>query len=211
MHWAVLSDYWPAILHGLSVTLQITIVAALGALCIGVLIGCRHQTRSYALRRVIDAYVELIRNVPAIVKVFFLYFVLGWEGMESAIVGLAIHQSAYICDAVDAGFRSIPKEQSEAAWALGHSRSEVFIHVLLPQTWAVSMPSITNQLIEVLKNSSIVMLIGVQELTFQAQQIESDTFRGFEAATAVTAIYVTLAFGIAWLAHRFEHRMSRSK
>jgi len=209
MHWSVLATYWQAILHGLWVTVQITVWGGIGAFVIGVALGCLHQLPGYLLRRAIDAYVEFIRNIPAVVKVFFLYFVLGWEGWESAVVGLAIHQSAYICDAVDAGFRSVPREQAEASWALGHSRLEVFRYVLLPQTWTVSLPSITNQLIEVLKNSSIVMLIGVQELTFQAQQIETDTFRGFEAATAVTAIYVVLAFAIAGATAWFERKVAR--
>lgn len=209
MHWSVIATYWEAILTGLSVTVQITVCAAVGAFCLGIILGCMHQLPSYFVRRGIDVYVEFIRNIPAIVKVFFLYFVMGWEGWQSAVVGLAIHQSAYICDAVDAGFRSIAREQTEASWALGHSRLDVFRYVLLPQIWIVSLPSITNQLIEVLKNSAIVMLIGVQELTFQAQQIETDTFRGFEAATVVTLIYILLAFSIAGAATWFERKVTR--
>jgi polar amino acid transport system permease protein len=209
MHWGVLANYWGAILNGLSVTVQITVCAALGAFILGIILGCLHQMPSYFLRRCIDAYVEFIRNIPAIVKVFFLYFVMGWEGWQSAVVGLAIHQSAYICDAIDSGFRSVAREQSEASWALGHSHFEIFRFVLLPQIWVVSLPSITNQLIEVLKNSSIVMLIGVQELTFQAQQIETDTFRGFEAASAVTSIYIVLAFAIVGAANWFERKVTR--
>lgn len=209
MHWGVLANYWGALLTGLFVTVQITVCAALGAFILGIILGCLHQMPSYFMRCCIDAYVEFIRNIPAIVKVFFLYFVMGWEGWQSAVVGLAIHQSAYICDAIDSGFRAISREQSEASWALGHSHFEIFRFVLLPQIWVVSLPSITNQLIEVLKNSSIVMLIGVQELTFQAQQIETDTFRGFEAASVVTLIYIVLAFAIVGAANWFQRKVTR--
>ncbi|CAN1549336.1 HisM ABC-type amino acid transport system, permease component [Burkholderiaceae bacterium] len=209
MHWSVILTYRDALINGLVVTVQITVCAAIGAFVLGVILAFLRQLPVYVLKRLVDAYVEFIRNIPAIVKVFFLYFVMGWEGWQSAVVGLAIHQSAYICDALDAGFRSVPREQSEASWALGHSRFATFRFVLLPQIWVVSLPSITNQLIEVLKNSSIVMLIGVQELTFQAQQIEADTFRGFEAATVVTAIYIMLAFGIAGGASWFERKVAR--
>ena len=209
MHWSVILTYRDALINGLVVTVQITICAAIGAFLLGVILACLRQLPFYFLKRLVDVYVEFIRNIPSIVKVFFLYFVMGWEGWQSAVVGLAIHQSAYICDALDAGFRSVPREQSEASWALGHNRFATFRFVLLPQIWVVSLPSITNQLIEVLKNSSIVMLIGVQELTFQAQQIEADTFRGFEAATVVTAIYIMLAFGIAGGASWFERKVAR--
>lgn len=209
MEWSVLLGYREVLIAGFVMTVQITLVAATGALLIGVVLSCFRQLPIYMVQRLIDAYVEFIRNIPAIVKVFFLYFAMGWEAWHSAVVGLAVHQSAYICDALDSGFRSVPQEQTEASWALGHSRLEIFRFVLLPQIWSVSLPSITNQLIEVLKNSSIVMLIGVQELTFQAQQIEADTFRGFEAATVVTAVYILLAFSIAAGATYVERRVSR--
>lgn len=206
MNWLVLWDYREALWQGFQMTIQITIVAGLAAFAIGVWLACLRQLSLGLIDPWIVAYVEFIRNLPAVVKLFFLYFVLGWSGWMAAVIGLAIHQSAYICDAVHAGFRSVAREQTEAAWALGHRRSDVFRFVLLPQVWAISIPSITTQLIEVLKNSSVAMLISLQEMTFQVQQVETDTFRGFEAATFVTAVYVVLAFGIAWGASRFEKR-----
>ena len=206
MKWWVLWDYREALWQGFLMTVQITIVAAIGAFAIGVWLACLRQLSLGLVNPWISAYVDFMRNLPAVVKVFFLYFVLGWDSWTAAVVGLAVHQSAYICDAVDSGFRSIPREQTEAAWALGHRRSDIFRFVLLPQAWAVSIPAITTQLIEVLKNSSVAMLISVQEMTFQVQQVETDTFRGFEAATFVTAAYVALAFLVAWGASRLERR-----
>lgn len=206
MNWWVLWEYREVLWQGFLMTVQITIVAGIGAFAIGVWLACLRQLSLGLITPWIGAYVEFMRNLPAVVKVFFLYFVMGWDAWTAAAVGLALHQSAYICDAVDSGFRSIAREQTEAAWALGHSRSDIFRMVLLPQAWSVSIPSITNQLIEVLKNSSVAMLISLQELTFQVQQIETDTFRGFEAATFVTLVYVAMAFSIAAVASRLEKR-----
>lgn len=206
MHWGVLWDYREALWQGFLMTVQITVLAGIGAFFIGVWLACLRQLSLGLIDPWIVAYVEFMRNLPAVVKVFFLYFVTGWDAWTAAIVGLSLHQSAYICDAVDSGFRSIPREQTEAAWALGHSRSEIFRLVLLPQAWSISNPAITTQLIEVLKNSSVAMLISLQELTFQVQQIETDTFRGFEAAMFVTVVYVALSFAIAGVASRFEKR-----
>lgn len=202
-------QYREALIKGLALTVEITVLAAIGAFLLGALLACLRQLPNFFLRRAIDSYVEFIRNVPSVVKVFFLYFVAGWTGWTSAVIGLAIHQSAYICDAVDVGFRAIPREQSEASWALGHDRSDIFRLILLPQVWPIAMPALTNQFIEVLKNSSIAMLISVEELTFQTQQIELDTFRGFEAATVVTAIYVALALVMAGIAMLIERSLAR--
>ena len=117
--------------------------------------------------------------------------------MPAAVLGLSIHQSSYIADVLDAGFRSVPREQSEAAWACGHSRLQILHHVLLPQVVTTVMPPLTSQFIEIVKNSAVAMLLGIKELTFQTQNIDVETFRGFEAATAVTVIYLALSLTIA--------------
>ena len=206
MEWSLLLNYREALWQGFLMTVKITVVAGFGAFILGVLLACLRQLSLGLFSPWIGAYVEFMRNLPVVVKVFYLYFALGWDAWTAAWVGLTIHQSAYICDAIDAGFRSIAREQTEAAWALGHGRIDIFRLVLLPQAWSVSIPSITNQLIEVLKNSSVAMLISLQELTFHVQQIETDTFRGFEAAVVVTAVYVSIAFLISGIAARLEKR-----
>jgi ABC-type amino acid transport system permease subunit len=151
--------------------------------------------------------VEVLRNLPIVVKLFFLYFVLGLDAMTAAIIGLVTHQSAYIADIVTSGFRAIPREQSEVAWCCGHGPAQVFAHVLLPQVVRFAMPPMTTQFIEVVKNSAAAMLIGVEELTFQTQHIESETFRGFEAATTATLMYVAFALAIATAAHLAARRL----
>ena len=125
MHWSVILTYRDALINGLVVTVQITVCAAIGAFVLGVILAFLRQLPVYVLKRLVDAYVEFIRNIPAIVKVFFLYFVMGWEGWQSAVVGLAIHQSAYICDALDAGFRA------NRAKPLGHWGIVVSLHFAL--------------------------------------------------------------------------------
>jgi His/Glu/Gln/Arg/opine family amino acid ABC transporter permease subunit len=152
MNWSILLDYREALWHGFVMTIQITVVAGLGGFFLGVWLACLRQLSLGVVDGWISAYVELMRDLPAVVKLFFLYFVCGWGGFTATVVGLSLHHSAYICDAADAGFRSVAREQSEAAWALGHRRSDIFRLVLLPQAWSASIPSITNQLIEVLKN-----------------------------------------------------------
>ena len=197
MRWSVIWDYREALLSGLAYTLAITALTMIGATLLGILVACLHQQPSYVVIRLAETYVEVIRNIPSVIKVFFLYFVAGLDAMPAAVLGLSIHQSSYIADVLDAGFRSVPREQSEAAWACGHSRLQILHHVLLPQVVTTVMPPLTSQFIEIVKNSAVAMLLGIKELTFQTQNIDVETFRGFEAATAVTVIYLALSLTIA--------------
>ena len=149
------------------------------------------------MHRLARAYIEVVRNIPSIVKVFFLYYVAGFDAFLAGIVGLTLHQSAYIADVVAAGLRSIPREQVESGRVLGHSYPQIFTYVLLPQLVRAIVPPMTNQYIEVVKNSSIVMFVSVTELTYETQQIEYDTGRGYIAAAVVTLLYVMLALVIS--------------
>jgi polar amino acid transport system permease protein len=207
MRWSVLWDYREALWTGLMLTLQITALSMIGALLLGTALACLKQLPSYVLGRLVATYVEVIRNLPSVVKVFFLYFVAGLDAMPAAVIGLSMHQGSYICDVLDSGFRSIPREQSEAAWAGGLTRSQIFVSVLLPQVWGIVLPPLTSQFIEILKNSAAAMLLGVGELTFQTQNIDVETFRGFEAATAVTLLYLMLALAIVGATKLIETRL----
>lgn len=207
MRWSVIWDYREALWTGVLLTLQITALSMIGALLLGTVLACLKQLPSYLLGRLVTTYVELIRNLPSVVKVFFLYFVVGLDALPAAVIGLSMHQSSYICDVLDSGFRSIPREQSEAAWAGGLTRAQIFLFVLLPQVWGIVLPPLTSQFIEILKNSAAAMLLGVGELTFQTQTIDVETFRGFEAATSVTLIYLMLALAIVGAAKLIETRL----
>ena len=147
-------------------------------------------------------------NVPLVVKLFFLYFILGLDAYPAALLGLVIHQSAFIADVTSAGFRSIPHEQSEAARATGLTGLQTFLYVLFPQFLRVTIPPFTNQAIELLKNSALVSLIGMQDLMFVAQNIQIETYRYLESFIVVTTIYVALAFAIVGLMQVLQY-MSR--
>lgn len=207
MNWGIVWEYRAALWHGLLLTLQISFWSILGSFLLGTVIGCLATLPSFIVRRFVAAYVEILRNIPSVVKLFFLYFVVGLDAMPAAIIGLVTHQSAYIADMIASGFRAVPREQFEAAYACGHTRPQIFRWVMLPQVFRIILPTLTTQFIEVLKNSAAAMLLGIEELTFQTQQIESQTFRGFEAATVVTGLYLALAMVIVGAMHAVERRL----
>jgi polar amino acid transport system permease protein len=209
MHWSVIWQYRSALWDGLILTLELSGLSIAGSLIVGTVIGSLGAGAGFFLPRLAHAYVELLRNIPVVVKVFFFYFVVGLDSFPSGVIALTTHQSAYIADVIAAGFRSIAREQIEAARVLGHSYAQILRFILLPQVFRLINPPLTNQFIEVVKNSAIVMMVGVEELTFRTQQIESETFRGFEAATAVTLLYLVITLVVATAMSLLQRRARR--
>jgi polar amino acid transport system permease protein len=201
--WSVLLTYRHLLWNGLLLTVQISAVSMAASLLLGSLVGVGRRSERRGLRWALGAYVEFFRNIPLIVQLFFWYFGAGLGTWPAAVLGLTFYTSAYIAEVVRAGLQSIPRAQMEAARSFGMYPYQVIRHVILPQALMRIVPPLAIEFINVVKNSSIAMTIGLAELTFQTQQIEAQTFRGFEAATAITLLYVALAFAIvvamAWV------------
>jgi polar amino acid transport system permease protein len=206
MDWSVLWTYRAALASGFLITVGLALSAIIGATVVGVFVGCLASTRSYLLLRLTGTYTGLLRNLPLVVKMFFFYFVLGWPEIPAALTALVLHQSAYIADVTASGLRSVERGQFDAGLALGLRQVAVLRHVVLPQLGRIILSPMTTQYVSVVKNTSVVALIGVADLTFQTQQINVDTFRGFEAATAATLLYMAVAgaliAGMSWLQRR---------
>jgi len=210
MQWSIIWDYREAMMHGLWVTIHLSAVGIAGSTVLGVMVGGLSQASNYYVRRCVDTYIEVLRNIPLIVKLFFIYFAAGLSEMWAAYVALALHQSAYIAELVVAGLRAVPAGQTEAAYSLAHGRRQTFFYVTLPQALANVIPPLTTQYVQVIKNSSVVMLISVVELTGVTRQIENDTFRGFEAATSVTLVYLALVAVVVMAMNLLNRSLNRA-
>ncbi len=206
--WSVLVTYRHLLLAGLVTTIKLSVAAGVLSLIVGALIGIGRGAQHRSVRWACAVYTEFFRNIPLIVQLFFWYFAVGLDTFGGALVGLTIYTSAYIAEVVRSGIQSIPRPQTEAALAFGMTAFQRVRHVILPQALIRVIPPLSIEFINVVKNSSIAMTIGLTELTFQTQQIESETFRGFEAATAITLLYVALAFVIVLVMAAIE-RMIR--
>jgi polar amino acid transport system permease protein len=196
MHWSVIWDYRWVLADGLWLSVQLSVLGIIGSTVLGATVGSLGTMPSFIAKRLVLVFVESMRNLPLILKLFFLHFVIGIDAFLAGVGALILHQSAYIADLTNAGLRSIPSGQTEAATALGHPRYQLFWYILAPQAFRAMIPSLITQYVGVVKNSSVAMLISLQELTFMTQKIEHETFRGFEAATAVTILYVLLTLAI---------------
>jgi polar amino acid transport system permease protein len=202
--WGVLLVYRHLLWQGLLLTVQISALSMVLSLVLGGVLGIGRRAEAVSIRWLCGAYIEFFRNIPLIVQLFFWYFAVGLEAFPAAVIGLTVYTSAYIAEVIRSGLQSIPRTQIEAARAFGMTPFQAIRHVVLPQALMRVIPPLGVEFINVIKNSSIAMTISVTELTFQTQQIESLTFRGFEAATAITILYVLLASSIVVLLAAIE-------
>ena len=210
-YWPVLLQYADLLLEGLRITLFLFAVGTILSMVLGVIFGMLGASRFRALRILGEVYVEVNRNTPLVVKLFFLYFGFGMDAYHAAIIGLAAHQSAYMAEIVRSGIESISAGQMEAALSSGLTRFQAMRRIILPQGLVIVIPPLTTQVLETLKNTSIAMTIAIPELTFQTQQIEAYSFRGFEAATAATLMYLAIGVVVAAIAIGLEWWLVRRR
>lgn len=195
-HWSVVLEYRDALLWGIVRTLQLSTVSAVLSLIIGIFIGILRTSRYSLFRLFGGAHVECFRNIPVVIHMMFFYFGLGFGSFWAGVIGLTLYSSGYIAETVRSGITSVSKGQIEAALSSGLSPNQVRGFVVLPQALMFAIPPLTTDMLNIVKNSSVAMAIAFQELTFTARQIEADTFRGFEAAAAVTILYIVLTGSI---------------
>ncbi|MCW3479493.1 amino acid ABC transporter permease [Neisseriaceae bacterium JH1-16] len=193
-----LSQYADVLLHGVVVTLGLTGVSTVLGGALGV-VGAALVLRGPAwLRWLIAAYIELIRNTPFIVQLFFVFFGLPSLGIqmgeiEAALLAMTVNLAAYAIEIVRAGIESVKHGQYQAALSLGLSGRQAFRYVVLPQALAAVFPALLSQVMIVMLGSAVVSQISVQDLTYAANFIQSRNFRSFECYIAITAIYLVMA------------------
>jgi polar amino acid transport system permease protein len=191
--WGVLLEYKYLFLQGLLVTLKLSALTILISLPLGTIVAFARVSELVPLRVVSTAYVEVFRNTPLLVQIFYFYFAVGLDSFPASLAALVVNASAFVSEVVRSGIQSIPKTQYEGAYSTGLSRLHVTTYIILPQTLMITIPPLGTEILNIVRNSSMAMAVGVAELTFQAQQLESITFRGFEAATAVSLIYLFIS------------------
>ena len=203
------TQYWEMIVSGLGWTLAVSAVAWVIAFVLGSLVGTLRTTPLPWLTRLGNAWVELFRNVPLLVQMFLWYFVVpefipplkAWviaadpahAQFLSAVLCLGFFTSARIAEQVRAGIQSLPQGQRHAGMALGLTQPQVYRHILLPMAFRIIIPPLTSETMNLIKNSSIALTIGLAELTFRAREMGEYTFNFFEAFSAATIIYVIIA------------------
>jgi glutamate/aspartate transport system permease protein len=202
--------YYQWILSGLLWTIATSLAAWVIALILGVMVGVIRTLPLKGWVLLGDSYVEIFRNIPLIVQMFLWFFVLpelvpsnlgDWIKQDmplpeftTAVISLGFFTSARIAEQVKAGILSLPPGQKGAALAVGFTLPQVYRYVLLPVAFRIMIPPLTSELMNIFKNSSVALTIGMLELTAVAKQMNEYTFQGFEVFTVVTILYIIVSF-----------------
>jgi len=216
--WTGESGRW--LVQGLLTTLELSALAWILAVALGIVAGALRTVRFAPLRWAATWYVEFFRNVPLLVWMFFWYFgvppllprgVQDWlfnHGAEfwAGMLALGVYHGARISEVIRSGILSIPRTQFEASVAIGLTTFQAYRLIILPVALRLIVPPATNESLNLLKNSSVALTISVAELTFQTRQIETYTAKAIEAFTAGTLIYLVLCLSIATIMAKVERR-----
>ncbi len=213
LDWSVLttSPYIEQIRSAVLVTLQLSLISWVFALMIGIVVGLARDAPSRTARLLAGAYVEVFRNIPLLVQLFFVYYVLpralpmewrqelfrmGWE-MGSAILTLSLYTSAKVAEHVRSGLNAVSRQIRVGALATGLTWWQAQRYVVLPLLLRLALPSLTSEFVTVFKSSSLAMTVGVVETAGVTQQLGLETFRWIEANTVGTVIYLGCAWAVA--------------
>jgi len=203
-------------LGGLVLTVLLSGAALLLAMPLGLMLGIARVSRRRAISLPVGAFVQLVRAVPLLLVLFWVYFFLpavtGVKTSQAAtmLIVLVVFDSVYLAEIVAAGIRALPKGQLESARSLGLGYGQALRHVVLPQTLRHGLPSIVNQLVSTIKATSLGYIIGLSEVSFIATQINTLVFtRSVEVYLILALTYFILCFGLSRLAFLLERRLQR--
>lgn len=208
--WSVIPDNFDLLWNGLLMTLKLSACALLVSIPIGILLGLFRISRNRIVSFLAVSYVEFVRGVPLLVLLFWIYFVLGkflnlgpfWSG----VVGLGLFSAAFIAEIVRAGIQSVPRGQMEAARSSGMTYTQAMRFIILPQAFRKVLPPMASQFITLIKDSSLVSVISLVDLTLVAKNLVATSFRALEVWTFVAVMYFCITFFLSQLINLIEKR-----
>jgi polar amino acid transport system permease protein len=202
------------LLVGLWITLKISALSLVFALLLGLVAGLGRVSANPAAYNLAATYVELIRGTPLLVQIFIFYFFIGTvlelSPFIAGVAALAVFTGAYVAEIVRAGIQAVPKGQMEAARSLGMSYAQAMRYVILPQAFKKTLPPLAGQFINLIKDSSLVSVIAITDLSKAGREVVSSTFSPFEVWFSVALLYLALTGSLSYLVRRLEKRLAGS-
>ena len=212
---SVIVRFLPVLVQGAILTIQLTCIAVGMGILIGTFVGIGRVSKNKLLFSLSTIYVNFIRGTPMLVQLYLVYFGLpAYFGTipprMAAIITLSVNSGAYVAEIVRAGIQSIDRGQLEAARSLGMTYPQAMRYVLIPQTFKRIIPPLGNEFIALLKDSSIVSVIALEELVRKGSMIAGRTFRAFEIWTAVALLFLFMTLPITQLVNYAERRLKQN-
>ncbi len=209
-------DFLPILLKGAVVTVQVTVLSFLLSSVLGLVLALMKLSPVRAIAWTGTVIVNVIRGLPIIVQLFYIYFVLPDFGVQltafqAGVIGLGIAYSAYQAENFRAGIEAVDPGQREAAQAMGMRSALIMRRVILPQAFRIALPPYGNTLVMMLKDSSLVSTITVAEMTRAGQLIASSTFQNMTVYTLVALLYLVMSLPLVWGLRRLERRFGAGR
>lgn len=205
-------DYWTYFLEGTGNTIFISVVSVIFGTAIGVVLSLFRLSKRKLLRYPATAYVEFVRGTPMMIQVMFIYFAVGYviniPALLAGIIAVSMNSGAYVCEIIRSGLNSVSKGQSEAARSLGMSKNTAMRHIIFPQAVKNIWPALGSEFVTIIKESSIVSVIGVSELIFQTRVVTSVSYRGIAPLAVSMVIYFILTFSLTKVLNHYEGKMT---
>ncbi|MGI6639483.1 MAG: amino acid ABC transporter permease [Desulfobulbus sp.] len=198
---------------GILITFQVTISSIVLAIAIGLLTGLGRISRNRCINLIASLYVEVVRGIPLLVQLFYIYFALGRivrvPDIVAAIIAMAFCYGAYMGEVFRAGINSIDRGQAEASHSLGFNHSQTMRYIILPQAWRTILPPVGNEFIALLKDTSLVSILAVSDILRRGREYASESFNYFETYTIIALVYLLITLilskGISIMEHRLGH------
>lgn len=214
----VFTEAMPLLLQGLGLTVVVALVSIAIGMVLGLFVCLMRMSKNVVLRAISGVYVWIIRGTPMIVQALIVFFGIPqliqmaapgfhMDALTAGIITLSLNAGAYLAEIYRGGIMAVPKGQSEAARSLGLSKSQTMIKVVLPQAFKFSVPSLVNQFIITIKDTSILTVIGMAEIVNKAQQYVGSTFVYFETYSVVALMYLAIISVLMLLSNFIEKRL----
>lgn len=201
------------LLDGLLVTVEVAVLSIIFSFIIGSVLGLIRYLKIPVVSKIVGLLIDLIRNLPLLLIIFFTYFALPQIGIRldifwSAIVAMTIFESSMLSEIIRAGLNSVPKGQTEAGLSTGLTQNETMRYIVLPQAFKIVIPPLGNQFINLVKNSSVLAMVTGLDLMYQGDLIASETFNTFDTYILIGAIYLIITLPLTYLMGYIERRLN---
>ena len=216
MDFEFIREQTPLYIEAAKLTLHMAVIGVILAIIVGLVCSMIKYFRIPVLRQIVECYIELSRNTPLLIQLFFLYFGLPKIGIvlsseQCAISGLAFLGGSYMAEAFRSGLDNVPPIQVESALSLGMSNRQVFTNIILPQAVKNILPALCNEFISLLKETSISGYIGLMDLTKGGDIIRSVTYEAFMPLIAVAVIYLLMVVGLSKAVGVLERKLRNNE
>ena len=201
----------PYLTRGLLNTLLLTFLSIILSSVLALVCTPLRMSQNRFLKIVFSIYIDIFRNTPIVAQIFYLYFALPLIGIKVSafgcgLIALVLHYNAYNIEVLRSGMETVPMGLHEAGMALGFTHIQRLRLVILPLALRISLPALVNNYVSLLKNTALVSIIGVVELTFVAQDVIADKFNYLEMYATIAVVYLVLIFGLTWFLRKVESR-----